>query len=398
MSLTQLWKDSRYQVENKQLQQIIAFAGEGKLRDGSITSVEFRDFLSIIPSETLKQYANSCLSDSFPGSGLALQDIVNQIGIRLGFEVENGFYQGSQNNIGNDGLWKLPGGHCVVVEVKTTDAYRIDSNKIAEYRKRLVANQKIVEESSSILIVVGRQDTGDLEAQIRGSRHAWDIRLISVESLLKLMLLKENVDDPQIIQRICEILIPKEFTRLDNIIDIVFLTTEEAKQDSEEETFGEGFEISDSEQIKPDHRWADFNELCVEKFSKRKDIDLIRQTKTKYQSTNKKVRVVCSVSRDYTTLKGNTNETNGSFWSGFRLHQKEFLDGAESGYFLLGCGSAEDILVIESGEINKWLDELNVSAKDTFSHWHLHVFLENGKYFLEKKKGKGRLDITKYKM
>jgi len=35
-----------------------------------------------------------------------------------------------------------------------------------------------------VLIVVGRQDTGELEAQIRGSRHAWDIRLISAEALL----------------------------------------------------------------------------------------------------------------------------------------------------------------------------------------------------------------------
>ncbi len=40
---------------------------------------------------------------------------------------------------------------------------------------------------SSILIVVGRQDTGDLEAQVRGSRHAWEIRLISVDALLQLM-------------------------------------------------------------------------------------------------------------------------------------------------------------------------------------------------------------------
>lgn len=29
-------------------------------------------------------------------------------------------------------------------------------------------------DGSEALIIVGRSDTGDLEAQVRGSRHAWD--------------------------------------------------------------------------------------------------------------------------------------------------------------------------------------------------------------------------------
>jgi len=57
---------------------------------------------------------------------------------------------------------------------------------LAQYRSRLVEEGKIDREKSSLLIVVGRQETGDLEAQIRGSRHAWDIRLLSADSLLKL--------------------------------------------------------------------------------------------------------------------------------------------------------------------------------------------------------------------
>ncbi len=132
MSLTELWKNSRDQFENKQVHQIIAFAGEGKLRDGSIAASDFREFLSHVSSDLLCQYAENCLSNSFIDSGLALQDIVNQVGKRLGFEVEDGRYRGSKNNIGNDGLWLFPSGHYVVIEVKTTDAYRIDSNTIAD--------------------------------------------------------------------------------------------------------------------------------------------------------------------------------------------------------------------------------------------------------------------------
>ena len=67
-----------------------------------------------------------------------------------------------------------------MVEVTTTDAYRIDLETLAGYRRGLIASGQITEPESSMLIVVGRKDTGDLEAQIRGSRHAWDIRLVSV--------------------------------------------------------------------------------------------------------------------------------------------------------------------------------------------------------------------------
>ncbi len=38
MSLTELWVNSRQQLEGKTIQQIIAFAGEGHLRDRSVAS------------------------------------------------------------------------------------------------------------------------------------------------------------------------------------------------------------------------------------------------------------------------------------------------------------------------------------------------------------------------
>lgn len=399
MSLTELWKNSRDQFENKQVHQIIAFAGESKLRDGSITSSDFREFLSHVSSDLLCHYAENCLNNSFNDSGLALQDIINQVGKRLGFNVEDGRYRGNKNSIGNDGLWLFPSGHYVVVEVKTTDTYRIDSNILAEYRKKLVTSQKISEEKSSILIVVGREDTGDLEAQIRGSRHAWDVRLISVDSLLRLMRLKEKVDDPQIIQRICDILIPKEFTRLDNIVDIVFFTAEEAEQDAVTENLDDLPNVNiNKKQIERIDKPMAFNEACVEKFSSRNKVDLIRQTKTKYSSADKNYKVVCLVSKDYEKLKAASEKNNSSFWYGFHNHQKEFLEDAEKGYLILGCGSSNNILVVQLNEVIDWLDELNTTIKDPDLYWHLRIFLENGKYLLDKKQGKGRLNISKYKM
>src|SRR5579864_8923739 len=182
MALIDVWKSDRAQFDEKQVHQVIAFAGSGKLLDGSPTSNEFREFLSLIGSSNLIRYADQCLTTKFEGSGLALQDIVNELGRRLGFNVTAGRYRGTAGQIGYDGLWQFDGGQSMVVEVKTTDAYRMDMGVFASYRKGLIRNGDI-SERSSILIVVGREDTGDLEAQIRGSQHAWDIRLISVDGL-----------------------------------------------------------------------------------------------------------------------------------------------------------------------------------------------------------------------
>jgi hypothetical protein len=88
MSLAEIWTRSPDQLADKQVHQITAFAGSGQLTDGVVASDEFREFLGLIPSELLARYANECLSSSFPGSGFAPQDIVNQIGRRLGTRLQ----------------------------------------------------------------------------------------------------------------------------------------------------------------------------------------------------------------------------------------------------------------------------------------------------------------------
>ena len=78
-----------------------------------------------------------CLSVAFPKNGMVLQDLVNELGRRLDYVATNGRYQGVQGKIGFDGLWLSPEGHTLVVEVKTTDAYRLSLDTLATYRARL---------------------------------------------------------------------------------------------------------------------------------------------------------------------------------------------------------------------------------------------------------------------
>ena len=225
-ALLTLLKSDASQIDALSIQQIVTLCGNGKLSDGSETSADFRDYLQIAKSENLFKYVQSCLQFSFDRSGIALQDLVNELGRRLDYAVENGLYQGRSNKIGFDGLWTAPDGHVIVVEVKTTDAYRINLDTIAGYREQLITEGKVPKQSS-VLLVVGRQDTGDLEAQVRGSRHAWSFRIISADALIKLVSMKENAELASV-AKIHELLVPFEYTRLDKIIDIAFTVAEDA--------------------------------------------------------------------------------------------------------------------------------------------------------------------------
>ena len=386
MSLSELWSTSRGQLEGKQVHQIIAFAGAGQLSDGAPTASEFREFLGLVPSDYLARYADECLNESFPGGGFALQDVVNQIGKRLGYSVVDGRYRGSANKVGFDGLWKFPDGHTVVVEVKTTDAYRIDLQKIANYRRELISSQQLTEEQSSILIVVGREDTGDLEAQIRGSRHAWDVRLISVDAVLRLMFLKEKVDDPSTIRRICDILKPREFTRLDDIVDVVFSTAEET---TEPEATIEEEEPGEKEQAERAVPVA-FHGECITRVERHFGKQIVRQTRSSYATPDGVFAVVCAVSKTYKYA------SHLSYWFAFHPYQKSFLEGVANGFLVLGCGSAETVFVIPVKDLASWLPEMWTTESKDRMYWHLRIHLEGKNYMLDRKEARGRMDITKY--
>jgi len=115
MPLLDLWMKSPDQLRKRQIQQLIAFAGAGRLLDDSPCSAEFRSFLATVPSARLSTYSEPCLTQSFPDSVLALQDLINEIGARLGASVTHGRYRGSAEHAGFDGLWTFPSGHSIVV-------------------------------------------------------------------------------------------------------------------------------------------------------------------------------------------------------------------------------------------------------------------------------------------
>jgi len=389
MSLLDLWKSDPKQIESKRLEQLISFAGDGKLSDGGSGSTELREFLRTVPLELVGNYAEDCLNKSFKDSGLALQDVVNEVGRRLGYRVTPGRYRGVQNAIGNDGLWISPENEAIVVEVKTTDAYRLDLEKVAEYRRALIANGTIEESTSSMLIVVGRQDTGDLEAQIRGSRHAWDIRLISVDALFRLMKVREDLEDPDVEARTRALLIPREYTRVDEIIDLVFTTTEEVRHEEAPDEEPEAMsEAGDTETRKTPVR---FNVACADRIAKQLGTNFVRRSRATFSSADEAIALVCAVSKEY-------QDPNGvGFWFAFHPHQREFLSRAENGYVGFGCGSPETIVLFPFTDFEPLLEGMNRTVKkDERYYWHVQMRSDGTQWRLARRSGEDWPDISDY--
>ncbi|WP_299531815.1 hypothetical protein [Ulvibacterium sp.] len=389
-SISHLWTKNKKIFETKTLSQILAFTGDGRLTDGNATSHELRDLLEQVPSKLLMEFSENCLSTKFDGSGFALQDIVNQIGVRLGFEVNQGLYRGKRNGIGYDGIWTSSEGYSIVVEVKTTDTYRINMNTIASYRDRLIENAQIDKSRSSILIVVGRNDTGDLEAQIRGSRHAWDVRLISTESLIKLLKLKETFNDTRTIRQINELLKPQEYTRIDSLIDLLFLTSKDLQLDEIEEDSVPQEEVESLPG--PKFSRVNFHNECIYKIQKHLELNFKKQSRIAYDNKDKTVGLICSISKIHDPGK------NESYWFSLYPHQQEFLQGYQNSYISYGCGSSKNTLLIPYAEFEPYVGEFWTTENEQRMYYHVVILHRNNKFLLQLPKAQSVFDLSKYKI
>lgn len=387
MSLTSLWISQKGELASKHIQAMVGLAGDGKLRDGSNASEEFREFLTNVPSSMLARYANECLGeDKFLEASSALQDVINEVGRRLGFTVQNGLYRGKVNEIGNDGLWHSDDTSAIILEVKTTAAYTIDLDTLANYRKKLATENKIDLEKSSILIVVGRNEkTDSLEAQVRGSRHAWDIRLISVDMLLRLVTVKEDLETPQTVQKIRQILRPKEYTKVDEIIDLVFSAAKDVK---EEEKIQE--ELEPAEEGEKKFTPVNFREACITRLQPQLKTVLIKRTAAFFSSSDEQVGVICLNSRKH------EQGTHSKYWFAFHPHQKEAIAKYPHGYVAFGCGSADLIVLIPAKEFVIWLERFWITELEDHFYWHVRIVGDKTKLTMDTKAGFGPIDVTQY--
>lgn len=193
----------------------------------------FRAYLQVNVSKpgVLRDYIGSCCGNSGDQYNRALQDLINRAGELLGFKVDYGRYKGVIGEIGHDGLWSSPAGLFVVAEVKTTDAFSIDTATLLGYVDKLISGKKITDREHALgLYIIARpdHDLAQLENSIVAEKHIDRLRLISAESLLKLteIACEYGIEHEKLLM-----LIRPSGPRLDSVIDLMAELIAQEKQE-----------------------------------------------------------------------------------------------------------------------------------------------------------------------
>ena len=213
--------------------------------------------------------------------------------------------------------------------------------------------------------------------------------MISIDFLLRLMRLKEELGDPKIISKIRRVLMPQEFTKVDGIIDLVFSAAEEVKKD-EELSAEAGDDEEEGEKKHPKFVPLNIRDACAARVQTKLGVELIKRSAAQYSSPDEGTVLVCLNSRKY------KRPNYSGFWYAFHPYQKELLEGAKKGNVALGCGSKESILLIPAAKFLPWLDMCNKTEDGDRFYWHVKVTRDVSGYRLRVKKGLSPVKLDGY--
>ncbi len=211
------------------LKQVVNIAGDESLESEEAVK-ELRGFFGLIDLPTMERLMIESYSKDkklkFESRGFAFQDIINEMGIRLGYNVTHGLYRGKKGENGFDGLWKLPDGTYIIMEAKVTGDYAFSPETIIGYRERLIDEIGLSRKKCSILVVYGRDEKGTLRNSVKGSDGASNIRLISANALFQLVKTVTMSKTSSTSHQVYNLLRPREYFVLDNLVELVFPETD----------------------------------------------------------------------------------------------------------------------------------------------------------------------------
>jgi Tfp pilus assembly protein PilF len=163
----------------------------GVLADGSNESIRFRENVESqnIRLNELEEWTGEALETPHDEQRLfALQDIVNSLGTRLGFQVEYGAYEAVNADwMPFDGLWRLREDLYLAVEVFSDPLERVDFSRLEKDLAALARNPAIGKADTVACFVLAAGADPTIEDQIRTSRLHDRIRLLPLTTLFDLL-------------------------------------------------------------------------------------------------------------------------------------------------------------------------------------------------------------------
>ena len=218
--------ESRPRKFDLNIKAIANLAGDDTLMDPDAVK-ELRKFFEVIDLGTLGRLLTECYSQEkrliFDGRGFAFQDLVNEMGRRLGYNVTNGLYKGRIGAVGYDGLWNDPYeiGSQIIMEAKVTGDYSFSPATVARYRNDLISQKRTNPDLISVLIVYGRDDKNAFRNVVRGGDTAGVMRVISAKALFRLVEFVTENRIAENFQLAHALLRPQDYYVLDNLVKLI---------------------------------------------------------------------------------------------------------------------------------------------------------------------------------
>jgi hypothetical protein len=207
---------------------------------------------------------------------------------------------------------------------------------------------------------------------------------------------KEDIEDPQIQSRIHSVLRPREFTRLDEIVELLFSTAEDIKQEQAveddvlEQDESDANDSTDTVDTKPKFVPVAFHDACIRRIEKVLGTSLLKRSRATFSAPDQDLRLICAISREH--IRGGTH----SYWFAFHPHQARYLSGSDRSFVAFGCGSEHQLLLIKYTEFAPWLDGMNETTTRDRTYKHISIFRIAERFELVRRQGYPRINLTPY--
>ena len=216
------------------------------------------------------------------------------------------------------------------------------------------------------------------------------MRLISIDSLSKLMEVNINSQSSEVTDKIHQLLKPFDYTRLDKIVDVIFTTAEDRKQIEEiylddEEDAAKNPQDRTSKDI-----LADKKELAIKKLSEKIGHILIKRKYSLYSDQEDAIHAVVAISKQY-------ERSEKYYWYAYHnTPHRSFLSETKEGYMVFGMSDSDVSFAIPYQELEKIYSDLYSTVKDSGREYkHIYIYVDNNKFVLRTKSGKD-LDLSSF--
>ena len=175
---------------------------------------------------------------------------------------------------------------------------------------------------------------------------------------------------------------------MDDLIDIVFVTTQDVEtsvaadtgKSVDEEAQVPGGTGTSSYEFTPSDVIQEVRERVVDSLGKQLGVGFIKKSRALYWDPDHRHRIVCTVSKRYST-QGATK-----YWYAFHPQWQEFLKGGKQGFFVLGCVDLDCAFALPAEVMNAHIDEFHTTERKDGSGIYYHIKIADvgdGRYAIQ---------------